>query len=359
MKVFKVLLSSLIISLFASCAKDKTPEPETESVSVPEITIDNTTDVLGYGILSQLPGIWNGPVTSPTPLGSFPEWIVDFRPISSAQVSAKNELDSLNDIFMSFFIVKYNNEFKMAFRNGGGFAGSQRNSYMLIDSVSETSSQSFYRFVDFIAGKDRVYTDVIFKNDSLIMHAFTNVFNTLSTTETHMLWKASLKDTTSTQTAISLFNFPQKEMVKDFSTTFDGLTESVFYSAASDPYPEGEQPYLGNTTITVNITNPTTYTPGTKTLILISTQPLFSGFTFLPGNLDFRSRYVFVDAQATTSFNFNYMHPGDYYLNAVYDATGDLSLGSGDYINYPFDVPFSLADQGSGSATVNVSFQIP
>lgn len=71
--------------------------------------IDNSSNVKGYSILEKLPGIWNGPVTSPTPLGSYPEWIVDFRPISPSQVSAKNELDSVNDIFMSFFIVKHNN----------------------------------------------------------------------------------------------------------------------------------------------------------------------------------------------------------------------------------------------------------
>jgi len=358
MKFRKVYLLLALTVAFYSCGKDKTPEPELV-VPTPGTTIDNNTNVEGYGILEQLPGIWNGPVTSPTPLGSFPEWIVDFRPISPSQVSAKNELDSLNDIFMSFFIVKFNNEYKMAFRNGGGFAGSQRNSYMIIDSVSETSSSSFYRFVDFVAGKDRVYTDVTFKDDSLIVHAFTNVFNTLSTTETHMLWQATIKDTTSTQPAITLFDFPQKEMTIDFSTTFDGLSQSVFYSASADPYPEQDQPYLGNTTVTVNISNPSPVPAGNKTLLIITTQPLFNGFVFNSASLDTRSRYVFVDGQTSTSFNFNYMHPGDYYLNAVYDATGDLNLGSGDYINQPFDIPFTLSNQGSESTSVTVSFQIP
>jgi len=53
------------------------------------------------------------------------------------------------------------------------------------------------------------------------------------------------------------------------------------------------------------------------------------------------------------------MHPGDYYLNAIYDVNGDLSLGSGDYMNSSFDVPFTLTDQGTVSPSVNVNFQIP
>src|SRR5438105_508835 len=83
--------------------------------------------------LNDLSGIWDGPVTSTTGLGSYPEWIVDFRPVSGAQVSAKNELDSVNDILMSFFIVQHAGAFKMAFRNGGGFAGSKRIAYAMID----------------------------------------------------------------------------------------------------------------------------------------------------------------------------------------------------------------------------------
>ena len=84
------------------------------------------------------------------------------------------------------------------------------------------------------------------------------------------------------------------------------------------------------------------------------------GFTFVPGNLDYRSRYVFVGSGGgTTGFNFDYMHPGDYYINALYDSNGDYNFNSGDYINMPFDVPLTLADQGSASATVTINTQIP
>lgn len=347
------LLGLYLFAVLLTGCKDDKPEEPIEDPSV------NAEEVKGYGIMSKLPGIWNGPVSSPTPLGGYPEWIVDFRPISSAQISAKNELDSLNDIFMSFFVVKHDNEMKIAFRNGGGFAGATRNSYMVCDSVSEVSTHAYYRFADPVSGGNRVYTEVTFKDDSLIMHTYTNQYNTLSTPVTHMIWKADLRDASSASGAIGHFNYPQKTMVRDFTSTFTGLTEAIFYSAAQDPYPEDQQPYLGNSTVNIQITNPASIDPNKKVLIIITTQPLFSGFNFLAANLKYRSRYVFVSTAANTSFNFNYMHPGDYYVNAIYDSNGDYNFSSGDYMNSSFDVPFTLAPESSVTSNVNINFLIP
>ena len=355
-------ISILVFVLFSiSCKKGKTDDttPPEEDGTCNLAAISSSSSVEGFGILEKLPGIWNGSVYSPTPLGSYPEWIVDFRPISSSQVSAKNELDSLNDIFMSFFIVKYDCEYKVAFRNGGGFAGQVRNSYQLIDSLNEGPTESYYRFSDPKAGKNRVHTAVTFKPDSLIIHVYTNQYNTLSTAETHMIWRAKLQDQTSTQNAISLFNYPQKVLTRDSSTTFDGSPEAIYYSASQDPYPEQQQPYLGNSTININVTNPGTVDPSKKILISITTQPLFPGSVFSINNLRYRSRYVFVDALQNTSFNFNYMHPGTYYVNAIYDSNGDYNFSTGDYMNFPFDVPLTLSAEGTTSANVNVNFEIP
>lgn len=318
-----------------------------------------SSGVKGFSILEKLSGIWTGPVESPTALGGFPEWIVDFRPISSSQISAKNELDSINDIFMSFFICKYEGEYQIAFRNGGGFAGYVRNSYMIIDSVNVNSAFSFYRFVDPISGGTRVYTDVLFKQDSLIMHTFTNVFNSQSQATTHMRWTANLRDNTSAQDAIAAFNYPQEELTRDFSTTFEGLTETVFYSVAEDPYPEHEQPYLGVTNVNFTISNPATIDPNNKVLLSITTQPLYAGGIFNIANLKYRSRYVLTDAASAGTFKFNYMHPGNYYLNAYYDSNGDGVFLSGDYMGIPLDVPFTLNALGTSAPTIDINFQIP
>lgn len=260
---------------------------------------------------------------------------------------------------MSFFIVKHNNEYKIAFRNGGGFNGSVRNAYQVLESFTESQSESHYKFSDPVAGENRIHTNIVFKQDSLIMHVFTNQFNTLPTAVTHMKWRAKLKDFSSTQNAISLYNYPKKEITKDFSVTFDGASDAIYYSASSDPYPEEDQPYLGNTTVNINTINPLTINPNNKIIISITTQPLFNGFIFLPNNLKYRSRYVFVDAATNTSFNFNYMHPGSYYINAIYDNNGDYAFSSGDFMNSSFDIPFTLTNKGNVNTNVTIDFQIP
>jgi len=137
------------------------------------------------------------------------------------------------------------------------------------------------------------------------------------------------------------------------------LADAVFYSAADDPYPEQDQPYLGQATVNISVTNPPSISASKKVIIIVTTKPLFNGLVFQPANLDFRSRYVFVGAANPTGYTFNYMHPGDYYVNAIYDSNGDLNFTSGDYVNYPFDVPITLTAEGTVTKDVSVSFQIP
>lgn len=355
--VFFIALLFVTAMLATSC-KDKKDAEETIPPSGSTGGIDAGTNVIGYTILSHLPGIWNGPVTSSTPLGGYPEWVVDFRPLSAAQVSAKNELDTVNDILMGFFIVKHGGAYKIAFRNGGGFAGSQRIAYAVIDSVSETSNNYFYRFSDFRAGKNRVYTNVLFKDDSLIVHVYTNVYNTLSSPQTHMLWQAKLQDSTSAQAAKTAFSFPQKQLVKDFSTTFDALPEAIYYNSASDPYDETSQPYLGQTTVNVNFSAAYTPDPTKKVFLMITTQPLFSGMTYNPAQLKYRSRYVFLSSN-DNSFTFNYMHPGNYYLYSLYDANGDGTFSSGDWMSSNLTNTFTLGALGTQNANTTIDFTIP
>jgi hypothetical protein len=356
--LFAVFFSIMVTSPSCKCKKDK-PE-ENAPAAVDPGTINPSTDVKGYGILNHLPGIWNGAVTSSTMLGSYPEWIVDFRPVSASQVSAKNELDSLNNILMSFFIVKHGGEFKIAFRNGGGFAGSNRIAYAIVDSVSETSASSFYRFSDFRAGKNRLYTNVEFKADSLIMHVYTNKYNTLTTPVSHMMWRAKLQDVTSASGAISHFSFPQKQVVKDFSTTFDSKPEAIYYDndLTNDPYNAAAQPYLGKTT--VNITYDVFHMPdpAKKVFLLITTQPLFSGINYQPQNLKYRSRYVFLAAD-DYQFTFDYMHPGTYYLYSFYDTNGDGAFSSGDWTSYNLSNSFTLGNHGNQTVNTQINFTIP
>ncbi len=356
----KILLVSFAVLFYlTNCKNDsKTNDPTPDPNPQVQPDINNT---YGFGVLKKLKGIWNGPVNSSTPLGGYPEWIVDFRPISENQISAKNELDTLNDIFMSFFIAKYNNQYKVAFRNGGSFTAMKRVSYFLADSVSENTNSSFYRFSEIIKGKKKAYTEVIFRADSLYILSYTNKYNTLTSASHHMSWSAKLQDSLSTQAAVSNFAFPKKTMSKDFSSTFDSQTEAVYYSTSGppsgDPYPETAQPYLGQTTATYNYA--ASYTPVStkKVFLVITTQPLFSGFTFNSAALKTRSRYVFLSASSAT-FTFNYMHPGTYFYYAFYDNDGNKTINSGDWISTA-NTTFSLSAQGTTTTNTQINFTIP
>ncbi|MEQ1732694.1 MAG: hypothetical protein ABL940_03420 [Bacteroidia bacterium] len=362
-------LTFIATLLLYNCNKKSNPEeqpPVTATPLTPASTATPTTGkdlstTYGYNLLDKIKGIWAGPVTSTTPLGGFAEWIVDFRPNAENQISAKNELDTLNDIFMSFFIVKHNNEYKLAFRNGGGFAGKQRVSYMLADSVVETSNRWYYRFAEVVKGKNRAYSEVIFSADSVYLKSYTNKYNTQSSSTPHMVWSAKLQDATSCAAAVTQFSFPKKTLTKDFSTTFASVTEAIYYATSGvpqgDPYPETAQPYVGKTTATFTFASNYTPNPNKKVLLIVTTQPLFSGFMFNSGNLKYRSRYVIVGANAN-NFAFNYMHPGTYYYYALYDADGNNTFNSGDWISTA-NTTFALATQGTTSTTTQINFTIP
>ncbi len=350
-----VFISSLLaVTLLANGCK---PEEKEGPSTTPVPPVSTDTPVKGFGLMARICGIWNGPVHSSTMLGSYPEWIVDFRPISPSQVSAKNELDTLNDIYMSFFVVYHNGEYKLAFRNGGSFNGSKRTSYMAADSVSENGTEAYYRFSDFVKGPSKTVTEVIFKPDSLILRSYTNRYNTISEPLLHMEWKARLQDQSAGADAVSNFNFPQKSPAKNFSTTFSQVSESVYYQLQGDPYPEDAQPYLGKAELSWSAIPSLTVNTSGKVFLIVTTEPLFSGLFFQQQNLKYRSRYVILSA-TSYSYLFNYMHPGAYYLYALYDSDGSQGPSSGDYISTS-NTAFSLSAQGETSAHAQLNFLVP
>lgn len=354
----KILLLITLTGLCSSCKRDHNNDDNQNNNTTTQNPLTTSTDVKGYGITDKLCGIWSGPLNSTTSLGSFSQWTVDLRPVSAAQVSSKSELDSVNDIFLSVFLSYFNNEYRMSFRNGGGFAGMQRISYMWCDSVSETGSSSFYRFSDFMAGMNRAYANFLFRSDSLYFTVYTSRYNTVSPPQLHINWQAKLQDTTETQDAITHFGFPQKVLVKDLSTAFTGLTESIFYNISSDPYPENQQPYLGHSTVNITYSG---FTPasGTQSFVTFTTQPLFSGVSYQSQNMKYMTRYVMLSVD-DLSYTFTYVHPDDYYVYVLQDADGNGVLSTGDHINSPLSpVTFTMSPLGSSTVNVNVNFTVP
>jgi hypothetical protein len=353
---FALCLPILSLLVIYGCDTDSYNPPVDGGSGTPLYTTPDST--FGFGVLEKVVGIWNGPVTSTTPLGGYNEWIVDFRPIAASQVSAKNELDRHNDIHMSFFVTRYKGSYRVAFRNGGMFGGQTRVSYFLADSVSETATQSYYRFSEVVRGAERAFTEVIRRQDSLIVRSATNRYNMQATSSQHMEWRARLQDMNASEAAIATHDFPQKELTIDLTEGLQNRTEAIFYTFSDgDPYTEQQQPYLGQAAVTYSFAGGFTPDPARKVFIVITTQPLISGFNFDTAAMRYRSRYVLLDAD-DGSFTFNYMHPGSYYAYAIYDADGSGGLSSGDRVSAA-NTALNLAAEGTASGSLSINFTIP
>ncbi|MCX7743088.1 MAG: hypothetical protein N2167_00840 [Flavobacteriales bacterium] len=305
----------------------------------------------GYEFLNEVCGIWGGPVFSGTSVGDFPDWQTDFRPISTSQVTAKNELNKLNDIFMGFFVGIYNNKKVLFFRNGGYFAGMQRVSYLVCDSAFNNSTGKYFRFSDCKAGPGRTRSEIIFRNDSMIFTTYVN-------NNFHFRYDAKNLDRSISDSVKTSLNYPQNNAVIDLSTVFDNRSDAVYYSFSGDPYPEASHPHLGITNLTYSFDGSITPDPQKKVIIIITAKPLFDGLIFNAANLKYRTRYVILNANET-NFAFTFMHPGKYYINALYDVNGDLMANAGDYINFPFDYSFNLPVSGTANPSVTINFQVP
>jgi hypothetical protein len=306
--------------------------------------------------LADFNGIWSGGLESAR-LGNFGLWVVDMRAISPSQTSCKNELGAQNDIFMGFFVGIRGNDSLLIFRNGGYFQGMQRISYLRCDSVRSNSSERYYRFVDLNAGASRLWSSFTFRRDSVIMETYSNgAF--------HMRWRARRTDTTQAKLASAVHNFPRRVVARNLTGAYAGRPDAVAFSFAEDVYPESAMPYLGR--LTVNITRSATVPVSStdKILVVLTPEDVFNGGLFPDFNvLNKRMRYVILsgwNGTGTTSFTFNYAHPGTYYLNVVLDKDNNGAPTSGDYIAFfDRDKSTSLPANGIQTLTANLDQPVP
>ena len=91
--------------------------------------------------------------------------------------------------------------------------------------------------------------------------------------------------------------------------------------------------------------------------LIITTQPLLVGGTLNSGNLIYRSRYVILAAN-DLSYTFNYMHPGTYYLYALYDGDGNNLPSSGDWFSAS-NTSFNVTSLTTTTTSTLVNFTIP
>jgi hypothetical protein len=312
--------------------------------------------VLGFGILHELPGLWNGPVFSDTPAGSFENWYVDFRPVSTGQVSQYSTLDAHTLNYMSFFIVNHEDQLKVALRTEGVFQNKGCVTYEVIDRVQE--SERYYRFSDFQAGDRRAYTEFRFTDGGLVMEVYTNKFNTVSPLQLHSRWEAKRADTRAAADAVSQFNFPQPVMVKDFSKVFQHMSESIFFTFENDPYSSAIQPHVGTVTVNVSIDEELKVNGDHELFLLLTTESLFEGLRYKKENMKYISKYVFLPV-STKSYTFSNVHPGTYYLYSYNDINGDKRHLSGDYMSSDVHHRFTLPADDHVTVDTHIDFVIP
>ena len=359
-KIILLILTVILILLIQCGYNDKDKRKGSNS------TISNKDNVLGYGFLKRIPGLWNGPVVSTTQAGNFDVWYVDFRPVSQGQVSEystysfKNfnngvpEDKTLN--YISFFIVKHDNRLKVAMRTEASAFNQKCITYEIIDKVKE--SKGYYRFSDFQAGADRAYTEFTFKDDQLTMEVYTNKFNMVYPVQVHSVWIAKCGDRNAPLEAISYFNYPQPVMVEDFTDAFKNLYESIFYTDSDDPFYSATQPYVGNVTVNISIDSNLTVNNNCELCLLLTTESLFDGLIYKEENLKYISRYAYLPVDVK-SFTFDYIHPGKYYLYSYCDINGDKKHLSGDYMSSNFNNTISLSANGNVVVDTTIDFVIP
>jgi hypothetical protein len=328
--------------------KKDEPGPDTTQAGTPR-----KPAYYGFEVMTRMLGIWNGSLRTGTSLGNFPEWVVDFRPIDRAMVMGKSELDPQNDIFLGIWPAKYGRDTVMVFRNGGQFAGMDRISYTLLDTVFTRNGRTTFRFQDVVEGTNRIKADFTFVQDSLYLLVYTN-------NRFHFEWSAK-KRADASQQAQQAVGFARQVVVKDLSTAFAGRNSSTFYNRSEDPYPATAHPYLGNLNLTIGFSPQASPTPTDNILVVLSTQKLIQGFVPSLTNFGARSRYVVLKrptGSGNVSYSFTYFHPGTYFLNVVVDKNGNQTIDPGDHIMSTFDKPVTVNQAQVATADALVDFRL-
>jgi hypothetical protein len=306
----------LILSIFSVCVIAQT-----------HLQSKSMNKIFGFGIMSQLPGIWRGPVISNTPAGNFDHWYADIRPVSSWQISQFSNLDDKTINNFSVFVVMHKGERRIALRTEGCFANSCCITYEILDSVNEATG--YYRFSDFIGGPKRAFTEFRFADNKMTMEVYTNKFNTEKEVKLHTRWDAVLMDKEAAWPAIKTFKYPKFKKYADFNNAFAGMTESIFYSFENDPYKSEDQPNTGSATFKILIDENIKLSENDQILVLLCTKPLWSGQNYLKENEKYFVRAVYLKHDVR-NYTLKNIHPGNYYVYYFIDKNSDYQYVSGD-----------------------------
>ena len=312
--------------------------------------------VKGFGILYRLPGQWNGPVTSDTPAGNFPKWYVDFRPVSSSQISQFSVVNPSMCNYLTFFVVKHNNRLKVAMRTDAVFRKKGCITYEVMTEVNE--QKGYYKFSDFQSGVRRAYTVFRFKKNSIVMKVYTNKFNRQKYLTLHSTWKAKRYSFASSIPSIKRLSYPQPRVVKDFSRVFGNAHESIYFSRRKDPYRYSNEVGVGKITFNISIAKKFKVKNTDELFLMLTTKPIFKGYKYLPYRLNYISKFIYLPAN-TKRYVMTHVHPGVYYLYSYNDVDNDKLHKSGDYMSSKWVHKITVLPGQNRYVNTYIDFKIP
>lgn len=355
--IFLPVLTALIICILAMGIYHGTEKELELSGYDQQDVLKRKKKVLGFGILERLAGQWSGPVVTSTPMGNFDVWYVDFRPVSPGMIAQYTRIDKGTINFLTFLIVKHENQLKVAMRTEGVFQGKGCITYEIIEKADE--KKGYYRFSDFKSGSRRAYTEFTFKGDQMIMETYTNKFNTVSPLELHSKWTARLSGREAGREAVQKFKFPQPVMVADFEDFFKNMSESIYFDTSLDPFSSSKDPHVGTLTVTVTVDKALNVSDGGDFFLLLTTKPLYEGITYRPENMKYVSKHTYLPRQGSNTFTFSHIHPGTYFLYSYFDTNNDQKHLSGDYMSSHIAHEIKVSPEKNTAVETVIDFVIP
>lgn len=375
----KVLAALSLLILISACedparnilgSTNIDPDPEETETSIVE-PIDINSE--GFDLLENMQGQWVG--INRVIADDYDWFAFDYRPISPSQIQGIFEGGTQGNLLTSFFVTDFKGTRTIMARNGGLLNGIYRTSYFVLDSVSYTNTDAFYRLVDAEGGRRTMSMELRFTQDSLYWNAYTSRLGLNPVATRHMTFKAVLNDISLAEKAAAEVGFPQNVIQTDFSDGFmtewlqaaDGGKSATFLAQSDtkdvyelafdsgDPYTIQEHPYIATMQIKLEKES---LIETSDILLYLSKDPLTDEFGFLSADLDvYNSILLFPYViKEQNEILLTYLHPGDYYVTVIADMDGDSGPSVGDVVNPQLKV--TLAPEENKEITIsNINVQ--
>lgn len=316
----------------------------------------------GFDFFNLMKGHWVGNMNL---MGQKFEWFsFDYRPISPSHIHGIYEAGSMGNLFTSFFIADYKGTKTIMARNGGLLNGIYRTSYFVLDQVKISPSKQYFRLVDAYGGAEIMYMDLTFSKDGLHFKSYTSKFGLTGKPKLHMDFRAKRHHLNISENVAQLLKYPQNIVDVDFSeglpipkwNTYSGSITSASFiyqdsgnlkleqlaELSGDPITVQDMPYLS--TLDINISLNTSLKKH-KLILYLSREPL----TEPSGKIILEKSYIkkelfdgvlaFPELEPGQSdFSFTYLHPGKYYLTAVFDKNEDGYISTSDYTSKGYSI---------------------